>query len=167
MRFLLVDEQSYQVTIPRLYCPACKVTAAVVPGFVSRRSPYPVCLRQAAIWTYLTGGSGYRSVAARFRVSWELLWAWVNGLACRAKETLVLVEALLLRYEPSAEPLRPVSPARRARSVEKDERLAAGVVLFVQALRLWATGYRHGRPWGRPSRMHLLAFVESCASVLT
>lgn len=167
MRFVLVGEQSFQIAIPRLYCPACKVTAAVLPGFMARRSAYPSCLKQAAIWAYLTGTTGYRRIAARFTVSWELLWAWVDHLTCRAKETLALVEALLLRYEPSSEPVRPAPRAGRARSVEKNERLAAAVVLFVQALRLWDTGYRQGRPWGRPSRMHLLAFVESCASVLT
>ncbi|MDP2858611.1 MAG: hypothetical protein Q8P50_11625 [Bacillota bacterium] len=166
IRFVLVGEQPLQIAIPRLYCPACKVTAAVLPSFMARRSAYPSCLKQAAILAYLTGTAGYRWAAARFRVSWELLWAWVDRLTYRAKETLAFVEALLLRYEPSSEPIRPAPRAGRARSAEKDERLAAAVVLFAQALRLWDTGYRQGQTWGRPSRMHLLAFVESCASML-
>lgn len=166
-RFVLAGDQSFQIAIPRLYCPACRVTAAVLPTFMARRSPYPFCLRQAAIWAYLTESIGYRRIAACFNVSWQLLWAWADSLMCRAKETLALVEALLLRYEPSSQPIRPAPRYGRSRSVEKDEHLAAAAALFIQALRLWDTGYRQGRPWGRPSWMHLLAFVESCASTLS
>jgi hypothetical protein len=119
-----------------------------------------------AIWAYLTESIGYRQIAARLELSWQLPWAWVDSLACRAKETLALVEAILLRYEPCSEPIRRPPWQGRSRSVEKDERLAAAAVLFVQAFKLWHTGYRHGRPWGRPSWMQLLAFVQSCASAL-
>jgi transposase len=64
-RGLLIGGEILEVTIPRLYCPACRTTTAVLPSFVSRRSPYPTCFRQAAIWDYLTGRSGYRTVASR------------------------------------------------------------------------------------------------------
>ena len=163
---MLVGDQSFQVAIPRLFCPACRVTAAVLPAFLPRRSPYPFCLRQAAIWAYLTESIGYRWIAVRLEISWQLPWAWVDSLASRAKETLALVQAILLHYEPSAEPIRLAPRQGRSRSVDKDERLAAAAALFVQAFKLWDTGYRQGRPWGRPSWTQLLAFVESCVSTL-
>ena len=166
-RGLFVGGEILEIVIPRLYCPACRKTAAVLPGFVSQRSPYPTCFRQAALWDYLTGRSGYRMVAARFNVAWELLWAWTDRLARRAKEALGLVEALLLRYEPSYEPAKAGDLCAHARSEEKQERLRAAVALLGQALALWDAGYRRGRPWGRPSEIHLLSFVEGCVAALS
>ncbi len=166
-RSLLVCEETLEVTVPRLYCPSCRATAAVLPAFVSRRSPYPTCFRQAAIWEYLTGRSGYRTVAARRQVAWELLWAWADRLARRAKEALVLVEDLLLRYEPSSKPAAVGRLGISARSEGKQEQLQAAVALFGQAYRLWNAGHRRGRPWGRPSLLHLLSFVEGCIGALS
>ena len=124
-RFVLVGDHCLQVAIPRLLCPACRVTAAVLPAFLPRRSPYPFCLRQAAIWPYLAGSISYRQIAAHLKVSWQLPWVWVDSLTRRAKETLALVQALLLRYEPSAEPIRRAPRYGRSRSVDKDERLVS------------------------------------------
>lgn len=166
-RDLVVGGEILELTIPRLYCPVCRTTAAVLPAFVSRRSPYPTCIRQAAIWDYLTGRSGYRTVAAGLNVAWELLWAWTDRLARRAKEALGLVEALLLRYEPSSAPAKAGDLRVHARSEEKQERLRAAVALFGQAFALWDAGYRRCRPWGRPSKTHLLSFVEGCIAALS
>lgn len=166
-RGLLVDGEIVEVTIPRLYCPCCRGTAAVLPAFVSRRSLHPTCFRQLAIWEYLTGQSGYRVVAGRFKVAWELLWAWTDRLAHRAKEALVLVEALLLRYEPLFASAKVGTLGVRARSEEKQEQLQAAVALFGQAHMLWNAGHRRGRPWGRPSSIHLLSFVEGCIGALS
>jgi len=166
-RGLFAGGEILELTIPRLYCPACRTTAAVLPAFLSRRSPYPTCFRQVAVWEYLTGRSGYRTVAARLKVAWELLWAWTDRLARRAKEALGLVETLLLRYESFSEPAKVGDLGVRARSEEKQEQLRAAVALFGQAFALWDAGYRRGRPWGRPSKLHLLSFVESCIAALS
>jgi hypothetical protein len=165
-RQLKVGKEKIRLDILRVYCPKCGTTEAVLPAFVVRHSRYPAGWKEAAIWAYVTGSRGYRPVAAAFHVSWELLWAWTERVAGIAKDTLVQIEALLLRYEPSTAASQPRIEAGRACRPGKDEQLACVRELFIQALRLWELGRARGQPWGPPSPEHLLAFIESCAGVL-
>lgn len=166
-RRVRVGAEEIRLDILRLYCPNCKTTETILPSFVVRRSPYPAGWKEAAVWAYTTGQRGYRPVAAAFHINWELLWAWVDRVAGMAKGTLAQIEALLLRYQPSATPSRPrVEAGHRSARPGKDEQLACVKALFIQALRLWRLGRFRGQPWGTPSPEHLLAFVESCAGVL-
>jgi len=97
-RFVVVGRRDLRIRIPRLLCPACGKTAAVLPWFLAPRSPYPRCLRQAAVVTFLSDDGGYRAATARFGLDWQLLWAWVDALAATAKAMLASLLGLVLRY---------------------------------------------------------------------
>lgn len=172
-RFVVVGDRELKVTIPRLRCPACGRTAAVVPPFLGPRSPYPYCLRQAAIVTYLAGERGHRPVAADFLLAWQLLWQWVDRLAARAKGLLAQLSGLLLRYPPpeGSEPARGTAEdaaayRAKARSPAKREGLATIGAVLVQAHRLWQAGAALGLPWGEPDPAELLGMLDVCQEAL-
>lgn len=161
------------MTIPRLRCPTCGRTAAVLPPFLGPRSPYPYCLQQAAMVTYLAGERGYRPAAADFLLAWQLLWQWVDNLAARAKEFLAELTGLLLRYPPpdDSDPIPGIAKdaaayRAKARSPAKRERLATIGGVLVQAHRLWRAGSALGLPWGEPDPAHLLAVLDVCQLAL-
>lgn len=145
----------------------------MLPPFVGPRSPYPYCLRQAALLAYLAGGCGYRPAAADFLLAWQLLWQWVDRLAARAKELLAALTGLLLRYPPPAgggSAAGTVEDAAayqaKARSPAKREGLATIGGVLVQAHRLWQAGWVLGLPWGEPDPAHLLSVLDGCQKVL-
>jgi hypothetical protein len=173
VRFVVVADREFEIGIPRLLCPACGKTAAVPPWFLAPRSPYPWPLRQAAMVSFLGEEGGYRAAAARFELAWQLLWAWIEALARRAKALLAVLAGLALRYAGPTEgnPLLPSAHdldgfGARARSPAKREALAVIGVLLVTGYRLWATGWVLELPWGRPEPAEILAFVARLESSL-
>lgn len=163
---MVVGAHEFGIRIPRLFCPACGKTAAVPPWFLAPRSPYPWPLRQAAMASFLGGEGGYRAAAARFGLAWQLLWAWVQALAEKAKAMLASLLGLALRYPGLVEdgPLLPVAgdlePLRaRARSPAKRESLAAIGALLAVGYRLWRAGSGLGLPWGEPDPAGVLGFL--------
>ncbi len=172
-RFVVAGDQTFEVAIPRLRCPDCGRTAAIPPPCLGPRSPYPYCLRQAAIVTYLAEERGYRPVAADLLLAWQLLWQWVDRLAAQAKVLLAQLSGLLLHYPPpggtGAAPdlAADVSAYRsKARSPAKQEGLAAIGAMLVQAHRLWKAGAALGLPWGEPDPAELLGFLGVCQKAL-
>ncbi|MEW6080369.1 MAG: hypothetical protein AB1576_00970 [Bacillota bacterium] len=174
-RFVVVGLCDFRLAIPRLYCPWCHKTEAVLPGWLSRRSVYPACFRQAAVVNYLAGEGGYRPVAAEFHLNWELLWQWVDRLAHQAKDLLAQLTGLLLWYEPegravtawSGELRRGVDAYRaKTRDPGKRESLAAIGPLLTCAHQLWRVGTTAGLGWGEPDPVHLLGFLDSCVKAL-
>jgi hypothetical protein len=91
VRFVVVADRALEISIPRLLCPArkCRKTASVLPWFLVPRSPYPWSIRQAAIVSFLGEEGGYRAAGARFELAWQLLWAWIEALARKAKALLM------------------------------------------------------------------------------
>lgn len=165
-RFVVVGTAEFEIRLPRLICPGCGRTAAILPWFLAPRSPYPWPLRQAAIASFLGGEGGYRAVAAKYELAWQLLWAWVQALAEKAKVLLALLLGLALRY-PGAVGDGPVLPAvgdpealrARARSPAKRESLAAMGALLAVGYRLWQAGSALGLPWGQPDPAGVLGFL--------
>jgi len=171
----VVGGQALEISIPRLFCPAreCRKTAAVLPWFLAPRSPYPWPLRQAAMVSFLDEEGGYRAAAARFDLAWQLLWAWVEALANKAKAILAALAGLTLRYPGLADgsPLLPSARdldalGARARSPAKRESLATIGVLLVTGYRLWGAGWALGLPWGRPDPAEALAFLARLEAAL-
>ena len=168
-RFVLVVSQEYRITIPRLLCPVCVKTVAVLPGFLAPRSPHPWCVREAAVAAQLAGPEGYRRIAAGLALAWQLVWAWVEALARRARELLVQLLALVLRY-PGPEGIGASLPGgwevdalrARARSPAKRESLACLAGVFTQTHLLWrASGLRR-----EPGPGELLGFVHTLREAL-
>jgi len=90
IRFVVVGGRALEISIPRLFCPACRRTDGVLPWFLAPRSPYPWLLRQAAVVSFLVEEGGYRAAAARYDLDWQLLWAWLALNSQRAQSgTLV------------------------------------------------------------------------------
>lgn len=175
VRFVVVGGQALEISIPRLFCPAreCRKTAAVLPWFLAPRSPYPWVLRQAALVSFLGEEGGYRAAAARFDLDWQLLWAWAEVLADKAKAMLAALAGLGFRYPGQAEGGPVLPEARdldacrpRARSPAKRESLAAVGALLVTAYLLWGAGRALGLPWGRPDPSEALAFLARLESAL-
>jgi len=173
VRFVVVADRALEISIPRLFCPACRKTASVLPWFLAPRSPYPWSIRQAAIVSFLGEEGGYRAAAARFELAWQLLWAWIEVLARKAKVLLAVLVGLALRYAGPAEdnPLLPSAHdldgfGARARSPAKRESLAVIGVLLVTGYRLWEAGWVLGLPWGRPEPAEILAFLAQLESAL-
>ncbi len=165
-RFVVVGGRDLQMQIPRLFCPSCGKTQAVLPWFLAPRSPYPWCLKQAAVVAFLGDGGGYRAAAARFDLDWQLLWAWVDALAAKAKAMLAALLGLVLRYPglvrgapllPPADDLKVLET--RARSPGKREALAVTATLLVTAYRVWSAGMALGLPWGQPDPADILGFL--------
>ncbi len=165
-RFVVVGGRDLQISIPRLFCPACRKTAAVLPWFLAPRSPHPWCLRQAAVVSFLDDAGGYRAAAARFGLAWQLLWAWVDALAAKAKAMLASLLGLALRYGglvrgnlflPSPRDLKVLEA--RARSPAKRECLTVITVLLVTGYRVWSAGSALDLPWGRPDPADILGFL--------
>jgi len=171
----VVAGHALEISIPRLLCPAreCRRTAAVLPWFLTPRSPYPWPLRQAAIVSFLGEEGGYRAAAARFELAWQLLWAWVEALAAKAKAMLAALLGLALFYVGPAEGAVLLPPTAdlarlgpRARSPAKREGLAVIGALLVMGYLLWVTGWVLGLPWGRPEPSGVLALLARLESVL-
>ena len=148
-RFVLVVSQEYRITIPRLLC--------------------PVCVRTVAVAAQLAGPEGYRRVAAGLALAWQLVWAWVEALALGARELLVQLLALVLRY-PGPEGIGASLPGgwevdalrARARSPAKRESLACLAGVFTQTHLLWrASGLRR-----EPGPGELLGFVHTLREAL-
>lgn len=162
-RFVIVGRVEFEISIPLLLCPCCGKTKAVLPSFLRFRSPYPWCYRQAVLLGWLMEG-GYRKAAARFDMSWELLWQWVEELARIAKELVNSLLGLLLRYTEATVDLLILPQAReveaRARTPAKREGVGAIVPLMVAGYWLWQVGAGLGLPWGKPEPAEILALVD-------
>lgn len=165
-RFVVVGGRDLRITIPRLLCPACGKTAAVLPWFLAPRSPHPWCLRQAAVVAFLGEDGGYRAAAARFGLDWQLLWVWVDALAAKAKALLASLLGLVLRYPGLVGGTLLLPPARdlkvleaRARNPAKRESLTVIAVLLVAGYRFWSVGSALDLPWGRPDPADILGFL--------
>lgn len=172
-RFVVVGAAEFMIEIPRLLCPACGRTAAVRPFFLASRSPYPWCLRQAAVVSFLGDGGGYRAIGAGFGLDWQLLWAWVDTLAGEAKAELAALTGLGLRYPGLFGPLpagtaprRLDSHRARVRSPAKQEALAAIPVLLAAGYGLWKAGFTLGVGWPRPDQDETLGFLAGLGSFL-
>jgi hypothetical protein len=98
VRFVVVGGRDFEISVPRLFCPACGKTVSVLPWFLAPRSLHPWCLRQAALVSFVAEEGGYRGAAARFSLAWQLVWAWVKALAEKAKAMLRALLGLALRY---------------------------------------------------------------------
>lgn len=138
----------------------------MLPWFLAPRSPYPWCLRQAAVVSLLTGGDGYRVAAAGLGVAWQLLWSWVDTLAKEAKAALGALAGFALRHPelfaggpllPSTQDLDALGP--RARSPAKREALCALGVSLVLAYALWQAGSNLKLAWGSPDPAEVLSFL--------
>ncbi len=165
-RFVVVAGREFEILVPRLLCPACGRTASVQPWFLAPRSPYPWSLRQAAMVSLLVDEGGYRAAGAWFGVAWQLLWAWVEALARKAKALLAALTGLALRYPglvedaPAGPTARDLQGCRaRARSPAKGESLATIRVLLAMGYRLWRAGFTLGLGWGAPDPAEALAFL--------
>jgi len=165
-RFVVVGGWDLEISIPRLFCPACGKTAAVLPWFLAPRSPYPWCVRQAAVVCFLAGEGGYRASAAEIGVAWQLVWAWVNALARKAKALLMALARITLRHPelfaggpllPTARDLDTLGP--RARSPSKRRSLAALGVSLVLAYLLWWAGSDLGLACGSPDPAEVCSFL--------
>lgn len=173
-RYVVVGAETFQVGIPRLQCPVCGKSEAILPEFLGPRSPYPWCVQQAAMVGYLAGTRGYRPVAAEFICAWQLLWQWVDALARKAKRLLAALSELLFDYQHSGSG----PPGRgflngaamelahywpKARTPAKRENLAAIGPLLETAAALWQKGFTLGvSSWGQPDPGNLLRFLAAC-----
>jgi len=171
-RFVVVSRREMVISVPRLLCPACGKTSAVLPRFLAPRSPYPWLLRQAAVVSFLDQEGGYRAAGERFGLDWQLLWSWVEALARAAKVLLASLLGSVLRHVAGDSPLLPSTReaqgfGARARSPAKRESLAAIGPLLVTGYRLWQAGMDLGLPWGRPDPAGVLGFIARIAPALT
>ncbi|HAI21222.1 MAG TPA: hypothetical protein DCM14_04930 [Clostridiales bacterium UBA8153] len=55
---MVIGLRDFRLAMPRLYCPWCRRTEAVLPSWLSRRCVYPACWRQAAAVNYLARVKG-------------------------------------------------------------------------------------------------------------
>jgi len=106
-------------------------------------------------------------------LAWQLVWAWVEALALKAKPMLASVLGLALRYpglvegNPSLPSGRDLEAVRaRARSPAKREALAALRILLTMGYRLWRAGSALGLPWGKPDAACVLGFLARLESAL-
>lgn len=164
-RFIVVGGWQCEIRIPRLRCPACGRTEAVLPWFLAPRSPYPWCLRQAVIVAYLTRREGYRPLSAGFGLDWQVVWAWLDALARKAKELLAGLIGIARRYRWEPAPVEPgpqdVDACRmKALSRWKREALAASKAVLLEAYRLWLAGRDLGLSWPEPDPHGILSFLE-------
>ena len=151
----------------------------LLTGFANAAVGITALIKTAAINTmrimvsFLGEEGGYRAAAARFDLAWQLLWAWVEALANKAKAILAALAGLTLRYPGLADgsPLLPSARdldalGARARSPAKRESLATIGVLLVTGYRLWGAGWALGLPWGRPDPAEALAFLARLEAAL-
>lgn len=167
-RFVVVGGLDLRISIPRLLCPACGKTMAVLPSFLAPRSPYPWCVRQVTVVSLLAGEGGYRAAAGEIGVAWQLVWSWVDYLAKEAKAALAALAGFTLSHPelfpagsllPSARDLDALRP--RARSPAKREALAALEASLALAYLLWRAGSTLGLPLGEPDPAEALSFLVS------
>lgn len=172
-RWVVVGLWQERLFILRLKCPRCKRTAALVPHFMPRHSPYPWILRQDALFAYAEGNKGYRPTAAIWEVNWQTLWRWARELA---RHLPALTGALLqiLLASPSRASDNALQalvqvvkeshvPRARAPTREVLQRYLAPACAV--ALELWAAGTLRGLSWGAPDPKNALAFLTAVANL--
>jgi len=171
-RFVVAGRCQWEIRVPRLRCPVCGRTEVVTPWFLPPRSPYPWCVRQAAVLGYLVGRSGHRDVARRLGLDWQLLWLWLDALAREARELLLALIRVALRYphgqaEPPLAP-RPSDVAacrQKALTQRKRENLAALKAVLLEAYRLWVVASRIDSTWPEPDPHGVLDFLATLRRV--
>jgi hypothetical protein len=114
---------------------------------------------------YLTRREGYRPLSAGFGLDWQVVWAWLDALARKAKELLAGLIGIARRYRWEPAPVEPgpqdVDACRmKALSRWKREALAASKAVLLEAYRLWLAGRDLGLSWPEPDPHGILSFLE-------